>query len=632
MSDATLAATEVTGNARMRRRPVWRRASKRKELLTWAPYGVVASYALSTMVHRAAVKNDALINLCDKPDNELHLEISDRIRDVRRSDYSVKALDHLGIAIGDAAARSGHPPGRETAVCAAAARILLGRNVALLGKERRLTALIVAAAAAALLGDRIHILSVDDASAKKLFENAQKFYRMFGFSAGFVEGSAPKEARRLSYQNSIVHAGALTLAADALSDLETASCDGRRLKAAVNALASPAREDARVVATGAEKLLVEDADRVLGNISARIVSIAGDDVYFEATQFADEAIILARRLSRGADYQIDDGDISLTDGGKKKAERAALEFSPIWNGDERREAVLIAALRAIELLKLDRDYTMADGAVTASSDVAAAIMEENVFDLPIRAFIEAKEGIVDTKLRRTQRAAPARAIFTSYSTIGGVATPGAQTRGEMFVALRMPTVSIDDGIEKKIVKDTTVVPTANEKYEKIACEASAYSGGAKLLIIARQQEIEPIKSAIKASPDVSLSDQMTFHSFQEACTLGADDFVGAQVIISAFGVVDEDWRYILETVFAAVPPAKIKIITDETDPVFEFLDGIEGYNFAKKFMQKFPNFFLKRALTARRARFSKFRLAQKAHYRAMDRVLAAAGDPRGGEI
>lgn len=637
MSDAQVIANDLSVSAQARRAAVWRRAPPRLTPGGGVIFGRIAGWFLSWNL-RFQVRRLARVpaGLTQVSDAELQRALRAGLRTVRRHGAASSALPVLCSLIGETLARYGHEFGRDPAVYLAASRLYRSRILAIEGPERREAALVIAVCAAVLRGERVHLMFESDARAKTFFDTYQGVYRAFSFSAAIVSGDMAAPARRNAYRHQVVHVGAATLGGDYLRDLEVADSDGRRLRAAANKLMMRPEEGARLIAVAATHLFVEETDFVLGNAAARMVTISGEDPIFERSYFAEEAIDFARRLLRGEDFEIDNGAITITTSGFEKADRIASEFSPLWNGAIRREALLSAALEALHLFRPGEHYKIENSVIEPANADFNEIFHRTVCDVEVRSLIEAKEEVLDNRARRVRRAAPIRAIVRGYGVVGGVMRPGASLAGEFWKAFRTPTIDLDRGAENRLLKSVRVVPSkdrADRVIVKAIRKALAEKFG-QIWIIARVSDIESLQSAVQSLQSEAAVDlgRVSYLPFREAlqfepAALHAVD----QVILATTGALDEEWRRLVEKFWLAPNKPQTDAVFPLDDAIFEdsFPDTLPP-SIVKIVTSLFGRAVFLRALSLRRKRFSDYRLAQVAHFQTMDRVLAFSGDASGG--
>lgn len=628
MSEAPLIANDLTASTLPRRTRAWARGTATKKADGGPLYAWLASSALSLAAHRRRRGYDASLEMLSG--RELHLIVTEAIRHVRRTNNSFTALDELTKAIGEMAGRVSIQHARDPEIQFAAARMIGGRNVELAHGVRRRTALCIAAVGSALLGRRVHVLSVDDALAKRLYELTSPLYQAFGIVAGYIDGNASRSERRLAYSKTVVHVGGLTLGADYLSDLEIAQNDGRRLKAAVAAIASPEIETARVIAVGASQLLVEDGDITLGNAASRIVNLAGEEEVFEATKFAEEAIDFARQFIAETDYGLDNGIIALTDRGLAKAARMADAYSPLWTGSERRQVVLERTLKVIHELVPGEHYTVDNGIIRPASPELQKAFEEETHSIKMMELIRVKENIIDSTARRTRRSSPMRAALRSYGRIGVISVPGAQISAEFWQVYGLPTIRLDRSPEAHGIKTVKLASTKDDKTDLILRHISrAHDKSDEVVyVLSAESETKQLAEALD-NHDVDRGRLRILHLKDIVSGEGTVE-QNSSCIIAMTGSMDEDFRRLLDHLGENGLLGSSTFILHQDDSLFSYLPSATRSGRLGNLLRRRAQLYLKAALSARRRRFSGYRQAQVNHLKAMDRVLAFGGDGDGG--
>lgn len=633
MSEARGVANDLWRVRAPHRFPLWRRRPAVGASNGGALYGrLLSSFNSMRQYVRASDRGAELAErLSGVSDKELEAEMRAAVRAVRRSNFSLDSLEDYAAALSEAAVRADVLAARTSDVRSAAAHMLLGRNVCLPGERARVDALAVAACGAAMLGERIHVISEDDERARRLYDAFTPLYRRLGLSAGFADGAAAVDKRSREYGARIVHAGATTLAADYLTDLEFAGVDGLSLRATINVLTDRTVEAKRIIFNNASWLFVDEGDVTLGNSAMRMVTIAGEKEFFEQTQFVSEAIEFARLFSKGSDFVIEGGALELTERGATKAAAAAERFSPLWSGERRRSETLHAALVALHVYRRGVDYRVEERRVAPVNPELGAAMRAGADDeLSIGLLLAAKEELLDSKDKRVRRRTNVRSVLQRYHRKSSISCPGASMAGELWSGLGMQTIDIRPFFSKRMIDAAIIADTGKGKTAAAArLLAAERNAGVGCVLIARPADIE----AIKALTQKKLRQR---EAVQYILDIPFDDRVVERIgsiaepsnaVIAHLGD-DETWRRIVHALRLRSDKCRISFALEKGDPVFEslpqwFRPGRAGR--ATRTRGLLARIFCHAALNARRSFFVKYRIAHNAHDKTTNRVLAFMG-------
>ncbi len=249
-----------------------------------------------------------------------------------------------------------------------------GRVAELPTGEGKTLAAVFPAALHALAGRGVHVLTFNDYLARRDAEWMGPAYRMLGLTVGCVQEGMPPVARRAAYRCDVTYLTAKEAGFDLLRDglvLDPEVRVHRELHVA----------------------LVDEADSILVDEARIPLVIAG--VRPEDPEGLPRLAELARRLERGADFGIDDGErnIYLTDRGIERAE-GALGCDDLFSGPG--VGVLAAlrnALHSERLLRRDVDYIVRGGAVELVDELTGRVAENRHWPDGLQAAVEAKEGL-----------------------------------------------------------------------------------------------------------------------------------------------------------------------------------------------------------------------------------------------
>lgn len=294
----------------------------------------------------------------------------------------------------------------------------------------------------ALTGQGVHIVTVNDYLAKRDAEWMGKVYHALGLTVGCLQANEslvydpdpsasetePEEAdeekgssdagpfrsttKRESYAADIVYGTNNEFGFDYLRDNMV-----DRLE--------------RVVQRGHAYAIVDEVDNILIDEARTPLIISGPapDKGHEYARYAQ----LARRLSRGEDFDIDEKtkQISLSQEGISKIERA-LNIPNLYAPENYVMTHFVEnAIRAEHVYDRDRDYVVRDGEVVIVDQFTGRLMHGRRYSEGLHQAIEAKEGVQVQRESITYATITLQNYFRMYDKLAGM-TGTAATEAEEF--------------------------------------------------------------------------------------------------------------------------------------------------------------------------------------------------------
>jgi preprotein translocase subunit SecA len=190
--------------------------------------------------------------------------------------------------------------------------------------------------------------------------------------------------------------------------------------------------------------IVDEVDSILIDEARTPLIISGNldessDKYYK---FAE----LVRRLSEGADYNVDEKlkAATLTEDGIAKLEQWLGVDNIYVAGGIKEVHHIEQALKAYALFKIDRDYVVQNGEVIIVDEFTGRLMQGRRYSEGLHQAIEAKEGVMVQKESQTLATVTFQNYFRMYHKLAGM-TGTAMTEAEEF--------------HKIYSLDTTTIPT-----------------------------------------------------------------------------------------------------------------------------------------------------------------------------
>ena len=307
----------------------------------------------------------------------------------------------------------------------------------------------------ALLGNGVHIVTVNDYLAKRDSEWMGKVFNFLGMSTGCITNDLEDNERKKNYAYDITYATNNELGFDYLRD---------NMKYELN----------EMVQRGHNYCIVDEVDSILIDESRTPLIISGKledktTLYTTSNNFI--------RYLQKIDYELDEKNknVILTDDGVDKIEKLALQQKILKNNNFYDPANLDLvhhtnqALKANLIFKKDIDYIVRDGKVQIIDEFTGRVLSGRRFSDGLHQAIEAKENVKIEEENQTLASITYQNYFRLYKKLAGM-TGTAMTESEEFYDIyKLNVVSIPTN-RKMLRKDFNdqIFRTEKEKYNAIS--------------------------------------------------------------------------------------------------------------------------------------------------------------------
>ena len=263
-----------------------------------------------------------------------------------------------------------------------------------------------------MVGEGVHVVTVNDYLAKRDSEWMGPIYRLLGISVGLIQAQMSPSQRRPAYAAGITYGTNNEFGFDYLRD-------------------NMAMRLEDMVQRGHHYAIVDEVDSILID-EARTPLIISGPVQDSAKWYQTFARI-APRLRAEADYEVDESKktVAITEAGVAKVE----EYLGVDNLYEHVHTPLVHhlqnALRSKELYKRDVDYIVKDGEVLIVDEFTGRILEGRRYSEGLHQAIEAKEGVRIKEENQTLATITIQNYFRMYDKLAGM-TGTAKTQAREF--------------------------------------------------------------------------------------------------------------------------------------------------------------------------------------------------------
>ena len=283
----------------------------------------------------------------------------------------------------------------------------------------------------ALTGEGVHIVTVNDYLAKRDSEWMGKLYNFLGLSVGLVIHEKENAQRKEAYNADITYGTNNEMGFDYLRD-----------NMVIYKEQKVQRGHAFAIVDEVDSILIDEARTPL------IISGMGDkstDLYVQADRFAKtlkfkKVVETDSKVEVEEEHEFDDYDYIvdekahtaiLTPQGVEKAEKY-FNLENLTDPDNMTISHHInQAIKAIGVMKRDKDYVVKDGEVIIVDEFTGRMMFGRRYSDGLHQAIEAKEGVTVENESKTLATITFQNFFRLYKKLSGM-TGTAQTEEEEF--------------------------------------------------------------------------------------------------------------------------------------------------------------------------------------------------------
>ena len=330
----------------------------------------------------------------------------------------------------------------------------------------------------AVIGNKVHVVTVNDYLAMRDFQTMGHLYAFLGLSTGLIVSNMSKELRWTSYNCDIVYGTNNEFGFDYLRDNMTG-------------------ENEEKVQTGLDFVIIDEVDSVLIDEARTplIISTPADDnsdVYIKMSE-------LVKTFKEDVDFTRDkDNKKTLvgTDVGIKKAE----DYFGIESLYSIENPLLLnsfnQALKAHFVFERDKDYVVKDGEVVIIDEFTGRLMIGRRYSDGLHQAIEAKEGVELKQESKTVATITFQNYFRLYKKLSGMTGTAKTEEKEFYSIYKMPVVQIPKNKPSQRIDCPDVVfHTQDAKYKAVVEQVKD--------CYARKQPILVGTTSISASEHVS---------------------------------------------------------------------------------------------------------------------------------
>jgi preprotein translocase subunit SecA len=367
------------------------------------------------------------------------------------------------------------------------------------GEGKTLTATL-AAATAALAGIPVHVITVNDYLAARDADTLRPLYEALGLRVGTIVGGLDPDTRRAQYACDITYATNKEVAFDYLKDRIALGGRPSRLQLQVERLAGSGARMRKLLLRGLCFAIVDEADSVLVDEARVPLIISGGTGEAPALKLYQQALDVAKELEPRRDYEIAPRQrgVTLTDVGRDHVAALAQPLGGLWNGQQRREELVMQALTALHLFQKDVHYLVKDDKVQIVDEFTGRISVDRSWERGLHQLIEVKEGVKLTGRNEPLARISYQRFFRRYVRLAGMTGTAKEVAGELWSVYRLPVCRVPTN--RPVMRDPLpdrLYQTADAKWEAIVDRIDElHAFGRPVLVGTRSVQASELLSAL----------------------------------------------------------------------------------------------------------------------------------------
>lgn len=299
------------------------------------------------------------------------------------------------------------------------------------GEGKTLTATL-AAATAALAGIPVHVITVNEYLVKRDAELMGDLYRALGLTVGAAIHSMTQEQRRNAYACNVTYCTNKQVAFDYLRDRLV--LDNNRSQLRQQLSANDPTQSKQCLLRGLCFAIVDEADSVLIDeaitplILTRSIESSAEHVAYR------QALEIAWKFEEGEDFILNPSDrqVQLSLAGQQKLEGFELSANSVWKSARGREELVIKALRALHLLKRDRDYLVMYNKIMIVDASTGRTLPDRSWERGLHQMVELKENCPLSEAREQLGRITYQRFFSRYLRLGGMTGTAREVSSEIW--------------------------------------------------------------------------------------------------------------------------------------------------------------------------------------------------------
>jgi preprotein translocase subunit SecA len=212
----------------------------------------------------------------------------------------------------------------------------------------------------------------------------------------------------------------------------------------------------------------------------------------------EQAMELARALQPGRDFELEAGELRLTDAAAGLLDRLVTPLGGLWAARERREQLVALALHVLHVMQRDVDYSVQRDMIVlperAREDAEGAAADDGV----LLMLLEVKEGCRTSQRREVVARLAVPAFLSRYLHLGGICADARRVEGELWRFYGLRTALAGRRAAIPVARATVFAATA-DKYAALVRRAHATAPQVMLIALRTPAAAQALEKALVAS-------------------------------------------------------------------------------------------------------------------------------------
>lgn len=310
------------------------------------------------------------------------------------------------------------------------------------GEGKTLTAAL-AVGTAALMGEPVHVVTVNDYLAERDARIMTPLYAFLGLSVGVVVNSNSSDERRLAYACDVTYCTNKELAFDYLKDKVALMKAGGRAQMALDSLGQ-GKATAPLLLRGLHFAIIDEADSIFIDEARTPLILSASVTDQEAQRAVTWALERARSLIEGIDFVVSPNErqVQLAPTGEEKVLEHEHDHDGIWRSKRARLELVQQALCALRLYVRDQHYVVMDDKVQIVDEFTGRVLADRSWENGLHQMIEAKESCTLSERRVTIARITYQRLFRRYVRLAGMTGTASEVSGEIWLTYGLRSVVV----------------------------------------------------------------------------------------------------------------------------------------------------------------------------------------------
>jgi preprotein translocase subunit SecA len=337
------------------------------------------------------------------------------------------------------------------------------------GEGKTLTA-VLSAYLNALSGNKVHVVTLNDYLAKRDRNWMGPIYEFLGMRVGLIQSSSKFSERREAYRADITYGTYNEFIFDYLRDHRSQSEKKSEVVDFILRGETVSSEE-RYCQKGLHYAIVDEIDNIL--IDAGIQPLSISESSGTPAIVHRQAYEVAENLEKGTYFKIDEKKrkVELYPDKVEKDIQLPVELKTMGKGKGKWENYVEHSLRAIHLLKKDRDYLVKDGSIIVVDPFTGRAAPQRTFGEGLHQALEVKENLFITSESKPVLSITYPLYFRRYKKLAGMTGTATSEAREFRKVYGLDVVSIPTYLPlKRLYLPDVIYRTENEKMNAIVEE------------------------------------------------------------------------------------------------------------------------------------------------------------------